>query len=139
MAYIDLTRITDRHAKDIIERGSDITQDALWNAEKDTKAQARFCGVQSTDIPLADGTGDLEAGNVISEPLYSYCEYRFLYHLFSGATGVIGLEDVYEYKTERAENNAQAMKDSITYSTIVTEDNEVTDSDNRTRNVVIGC
>ena len=139
MAYIDLTRITDRHAKDIIERDSDITQDALWNAEKDTKAQARFCGVNSADIPLADGTGDLEAGNIISEPLYNFCENRFLYRLFKGARGVIGLEDVYEQKMIDAKDDAREDKENITYSTIITEDNEVTDSDYRSRNIVIGC
>ena len=139
MAYIDTSRLTDRHAKDIIERDADITADALWNAEKDTKAQARFCGVNSADIPLADGTGDLAAGNVISEPLYSYCEYRFMYHLFSGASGIVGLEDIYTFKAQQAHDNSENMKSMITYSTIITEDNEVTDSDSRTRNVVIGC
>lgn len=139
MAYIDLTRITDRHAKDIIERDSDITQDALYAAEKDTKSQARFCGVQSTDIPLADGSGDLAAGNIISEPLYNFCEYRFLYRLFSGARGIVGLEDVYTDKAESYKADSQEIKENITYSTIVTEDNEVIDSDSRTRSVPIGC
>ena len=139
MAYIDTSRITDRHAKKLIDKDSDLVTDALWNAEKDTKAQARFCGVQSSDIPLADGTGDLVAGNIISEPLYSFCEYRFLYHLFSGVSGAVGNEDIYMIKTEKAYDNAEQMKSMITYSTIITEDNEVTDSDCRTRNVVIGC
>ena len=139
MAYIDTSRIVDRHAKDIIARDADITTDALWNAEKDAKAQARFCGIQSSNIPLADGTGDLTAGNIQSEPLYAYCEYRFLYHLFSGAAGVVGTEDIYAIKAEAAEKNAHEAKSMVTYSTIITEDNEVTDSSYRTRNIPIGC
>ena len=139
MAYIDLTRITDRHAKKLIERDADVTADALWNAEKDTKAQARFCGVRSEDIPLADGTGDLEAGNLISEPLYNFCECRFLFHLFRGVSGSVDVEDVYFIKASQAKDDAEEAKSTVTYSTIVTEDNEVTDSDNRTRNVPIGC
>ena len=139
MAYIDTSRITDRHAKKLIEEDSDLVTDALWNAEKDAKSQARFCGVQSTDIPLADGTGDLASGNIISEPLYAFCEYRFLYHLFAGVAGAVSNEDIYMIKMELADKNANEMKDNITYSTIVTEDNEVTDADNRSRNIVIGC
>ena len=139
MAYIDTTRITDRHAKKLIDKDSDLVTDALWNAEKDAKAQARFCGVNSADIPLADGTGDLTAGNLISEPLYSFCEYRFLYHLFSGVAGVVDSEDIYMIKMQMAEKNAMEIKENITYSTIVTDDNEVVDSDDRSRNVVIGC
>jgi hypothetical protein len=131
MAYIDLTRITDRHAKDIIDRDSDITDDALWNAEKDTKALARWHQVKSGDIPLEDGSGDLPEGALTSEPLYNYCEKSFLFHLFEGASGVVGLEDVYSDKADKAERAISRAQGMVKRETIMSLDNEVVDRKGR--------
>jgi hypothetical protein len=133
MAYIDLTRVTDPDARDIIERDPAFSNNALWNAEKDTKAIARFNQVKSGDIPLEDGSGDLPAGALTSEPLYNYCEYRFLYHLFASAMQEEG--DLYNIKGVKAERDGNTAKTMVTTATICSLDNEVTDRKSRSQDV----
>lgn len=124
MAYIDLTKITDAHAKRIITKDADITADALANAEMDVRMVARSEGVLSADIPVEDVTGYLK-----SEALYVYCKWRFLFYLFSAVSGSADLEDIYRIKTEQAEHQSRLTQDRVNYY-IITED-EVTTPEKR--------
>jgi len=129
MAYIDLTAITDVDATDIIDNDPALAAKALANAERNTRKVAQQKGVISSDIPL-DGSNYLQ-----SESLYEYCELRFLYHLFSGVTGVVDREDEYSIKAEKADHKSAIEADELTYY-IITEE-EVTQKEKRSTGFVI--
>ena len=139
MAYIDLTKIANAKIQKLIERDPDRAALALEEAEDETRSVARFCGVVSTQIPLEDGTGDRAAGSLTSDILYVYCKYMFYHFLFGAVAKAVSAEDSYGELSEKYYDMAEKKAKNITYATIITEDNEVADSDNRTRSVVVAC
>jgi len=116
MAYIDLTKITDAHAKRIIAKDSTLSDNALENAEVDTRMVARDNGVISTDIPV-DGSG-----YITSEGLYVYCKWRYLFYLFSSVAGSYSTDDVYRVKLEQAEYQSKLADDKLSYYIITEEE-----------------
>ncbi len=130
MAYIDLTKITDIHAKDIITNDSALANLALNTAELETRVTARELGVKSEDIPLYETTEHL-----VSEALYMYCQYRFLFNLFSGVTGTFEINDEYKEKLIRAEHQGVLTKNILSYE-IITE-TEVVDPAQRNKGIPI--
>ena len=123
MAYIDLTKITDRHAQNIITEDSALGALALSKAEIDTRITCRTKEVAEADIPV-DGDGYLQ-----SEMLYMYCEQSFLMHLFKSVAGSYESDDIYGLKVLEAKHEVQLLKDELT-EPIITEV-EVTEPMNR--------
>ncbi len=132
MAYIDLDKIVDRDAKDLITRDPDVTADALAVAEMETQLQANFCGVLVAKIPVHETTGCLT-----SPALYSYCKNNFLYELFLGVAGSIGEDDIYTQKVAIYDRKSKDDKNRITYQTIMNV--EVTNTSSTVRNIPIVC
>ena len=130
MAYIDLTKITDAHAKRVIAKDADITADALANAEMDTRMEARAQGVISADIPVEDGTG-----YIVSEALYVYCKWRFLFYIFSSVAGSNEVDDIYQIKLQQAEHQSRLTQEKLSYY-IITEE-EVTSKEKRNTGIPI--
>ena len=129
MAYIDLTKVTDRHAQDIITEDSSLADLALDNAEVDTRVMCRGKEVKAEDIPL-DTNNYLQ-----SEMVYNYCKYRFLYHLFLSVAGTFELDDIYSRKSMDYQHQSQLLKDRISKD-IITEE-EVTQPANRNTEIPI--
>ena len=129
MAYIDLTKITDVHAKRLVEKNSSLAGLALENAEVETRMVARSQGVLSEDIPM---TG---SNFIQSEALYVYCQWRFLFHLFTGVAGSFDNEDIYRIKLEQAQYQSTLAEDRLNYF-IITE-KEVTNKAKRSTGIRI--
>ena len=129
MAYIDLTKITDIHAQNIIAGDPDLAALALENAEVDTRVAARDEQVKAADIPF-DGSGYLQ-----SEMLYLYCKYSFLTHLFMSVNGSYEADDIYAVKVNRYSHEMQLLKDRLNYSVITEE--EVTEPSKRGSDIEI--
>ena len=123
MAYIDLSKVTDRHAKIAIDKSPDLVALALDDAEVMTRVVAREFEVHSADIPL-DGSGYIQ-----SEMLYIYCKWAFQYSLFQSLAGSFAEDDIYGVKLLLAERKMQETKNSLS-KCIITE-TEVVEPQNR--------
>ena len=130
MAYIDLTKLSDIHAQNIISEDPAKADLALKKAEVDTRVTARENEVKSEDIPVTDPDG-----YIVSEMLYMYCEWRFLYHIFRSVGGSFEIDDIYGQKMLEAKHEAQLTKDNLTKS-IITEE-EVTEPKKRNQGIAI--
>ncbi len=129
MAYIDLTKITDIHAQNIIAENEDLANLALENAEVDTRVAARDENVKAENIPF-DNDGYLQ-----SEMLYLYCKYSFLSHLFQSVNGSYDIDDIYAVKVREYKHELQLKKDRLNYA-IITEE-EVVETNKRGSDIPI--